>query len=167
MSFVRVKAQGGDWRHVPNLLRKIKDRAMGRTTDSLTRDATEFLARKLREGILSGAPGGERFEPNAEATIRRKGHGQVGVWTKTLVDSMKVRKVHKGKYAIGPRIGEPHPKATDTVATILQVADVFELGRPGLQPPRPFIGPVLEEYEDEIFRTFFKGMDAAMDPRRS
>jgi hypothetical protein len=165
MALVDIKATGGDWKWVPNLVRKMKESVFGSKLDRTTRKVARFIAAEIREGIESGAPGGDPFEPLSEHTIRRKGHSRPGLWTFALIKSIEARKVSKANYTIGPTEDEPHPRPSTRAPTIRQVAEIFEDGS-DTQPPRPFIQPVLDAIEDDIREMFGEGIDAAIDPRR-
>lgn len=141
----------------------------------------------VKEGIVSGAPGGKVFRALREFTIARKGSSKPLIDNGDLVGSISYRLSGADSVFIGVKRGSKNKDGTD----IADIAAVHEFGKIiavtpkmrvylasqgfGLKlsttyiyiPPRSFLRPVLEsqEFRDAALETTKRQLKKVLVPR--
>lgn len=139
----------GDWDKAVKLLDAAERRISTAISHALIKES-RYLQKEMVRGINSQSPGGKRFKPLAEATLKsRRAKGITG--TKALIasgelrDSIKV--VRRGREIF---TGVPRSVRHKGGPQAMNIAEVHESGTmDGRIPARPFVGPVIEKWLPE------------------
>lgn len=136
----------GDWNKAETLLATAEARLQRASDKALMREAN-YLRREIVLGIRSQAPGGKRFKPLAEATLRaRRARGFTGtkalIVTGDLRNSIKVTKLGKIVF-----VGILRTVRGRGGQELVNIGAVHEFGsRDGRIPARPFLRPEFDAW---------------------
>ncbi|HUT54395.1 MAG TPA: hypothetical protein VM658_13485 [bacterium] len=116
-----------------------------------------FLVREIKRGIKSQAPGGKPFVELAASTILKKGSSKALIDTGFLVNSITQR-IMADRAFVGLLKGTVNKDGEDMV----NIGAVMEYGatinHPNgaviVIPPRPFLHPVMEKYQDQVIENY-------------
>lgn len=143
MATVGVSLIGPGWGELRNMLQRMDPIDPRRAL----RETGQFLLVKVRKGVLSGKPGGQRLRANAPATVRRKGFNKPLIDTGQMVSEIGLRERRSGGFAaVFVGIDRSKIHVADPRRRVARIARFHEFGTAAARP-RPFFGPVLEENE--------------------
>lgn len=111
----------GDW---DNLLRVLSDNPVKKAIDTARRRIGATAASKVQKAIVDGAPGGKKFQPLHEYTIRRKKSTKPLIDSGDLVGAIAWQLSGTEDVFIGVKRGAKHKDSTD----IADIAAVHEFG---------------------------------------
>ena len=150
----------GDWEKALKGLSGLGQR-LQRALEKEVRDMAMLLVRETKKGIVSGAPGGETFAPNAPSTIARKGSSKPLIDTGVLLSS--IVEIIKGDEAFVGVLYTARSKSGDSMANIGAVMEfgatiTMPSGATIVIPPRPFLAPVMKQHLPKIMENFKKAI---------
>lgn len=150
----------GDWEKALKGLSGLGQR-LQKALEKEVRNMAMLLVREIKKGIVSSAPGGETFAPNAPSTIARKGSSKPLIDTGVLLSS--IVEVIKGDQAFVGLLYTARNTEGDSVANIGAVMEfgatiTMPSGAVVVIPPRPFLGPVMKQHLPIIIDNFKKAI---------
>jgi len=125
------------------------------------------MDKRIRYGILTSRPGGQRLRPNAPATIRKKGSSKPLIDTRKLLETIQARRLSRTAVFVGISGGVQHTDPRRSVALVGRFHEFLTKNFPVL-PRRRFLGPVLHKelprlikiMQQNVIRGFgFTGVD--------
>jgi len=138
----------GDWRKMDKFLQRHHE-AVPMRSGLLA--IGEFLARRMRVGVLSGRPAGRRLKPNAESTVRKKKSNKPLLDFHAMVNNIRAKAVNRARVDVGLFESTKHSDSRRNVAEIGNFHEFPGANFPTL-PWRPFIHPVAKkEFEGRGF----------------
>lgn len=145
---------GPDWRRVKKFLEKTQPLPVS----AALHRAGVFLEGRVKAGILTGRPGGQRLAPNADSTIRKKGSSKPLIDTGTMLRAITTVRVSRREVFVGIPATVTHPgghgnKPGKSVALIGRYHEFITTLFPTL-PRREFLGPVIRKEKDRIVKVF-------------
>jgi hypothetical protein len=97
---------------------------------ALGREA-QRVNRAIKSGLISGAPGGQRFKMNSDKTVALKGSSKELLATGTMLRSVKVTKLYPKIWFVGIHRSEPaNARATAKGMTEADIGAIHEFGAP-------------------------------------
>lgn len=141
----------GDWNRAARTMIRLAER-YERALDRAVNDEARYFQRLLIKGLISQAPGGQRFAPLAASTIvRRASRGitstQALIRTGEMMQAIRVHRIAKGAYFTGihhtARGYDGRPLSH--VAMWHEDSNTYPK-QPANFPSRPFFGPIMAQY---------------------
>lgn len=151
---IEGKPVGPDWRKVQTFFKKTQPLPISK---ALLKCGV-FLEGRVKAGIITGRPGGQRLKPNAESTIRKKGSSKPLIDSGTLLGAVTTIPITRREVFVGVPAGVAHPgghgsKPGKSVALIGRYHEFLTALFPTL-PRREFLGPVIRKEKDRVLRIF-------------
>lgn len=148
----------GNWNGVERMLSQFGQRFKRNIREATDKNG-ELLAGKMQQHFWSQDLGWRSLRPAYLAhKIRKGGSEQVLVWHGDLGGSIKYYRRSWEEGFVGILRNTRHSSG----APLVNLAAVHEFGsRDGRIPPRPFIGPTVEECLDEMKRNYEAAMRRA------
>lgn len=151
----------GDWGKVKA---KLGDNLGARLATELRKATIKnalLLVREIQKGIVSQSPGGKPFAKLAESTVKRKGSSKALIDTGFLVNAI-TQKIMADKAFVGLL----RTAVNKDGESMVNIGAVMEYGatikHPNgatiIIPPRPFLHPIMEEYQDEVQENYRKAV---------
>ena len=149
--------QFGDWDKVKELLTNGFSQRLSLAIRKATIKNTLLLVREIKRGIRDQAPGGKDFTPLAQVTIDRKGSSKALIDTGFLINSI-TQKIMSDQAFIGLLRTSVY-KNGESVANIGAIMEYgCTIKQPNgaviVIPPRPFLHPTMEKYQNEVMRNY-------------
>lgn len=120
-------------------------------SQSIAYEAT-VLAGDIRRGIRSGAPGGKRFAPLAESTIKMKGSSKPLINHGDLLRSVHHERFNKDRYSASYFVGVHRREKTKDGGEMVNIAEAMEYGT------NPYMIKVTERMRRFWYAMYKKGI---------
>ena len=161
----------GDWSRLDEILNPSRIAAGVKQAASRVGN---YGASEVKKGIVSGAPGGQKFAPNSPMTIARKGSSKPLIDKGDLVGSITYQVVDANNVFVGVKKGnEANIAAVHEFGCTIQVTPKMRayLHHQGVHlkastqyiviPPRPFLRPVLlgSEFKAKVAEIYIEAIE--------
>lgn len=155
----------GDWERVQHLLADQPGARLALAIRQATVKAAILLVREIQRGIRSQAPGGHPFVQLAASTIARKGSSKALIDTGFLINSITHR-IMQDQAFVGllkttvSRDGE----SMANIGAVMEYGATIPMpnGTTIILPARPFLHPVMAQYQDAILAIYRDALKTAL-----
>ena len=147
----------GDWDKAKKLLGNNPGSRLAKAVQQATVKSAMLLVREIKKGIVSQAPGGQKFAELAPSTIARKGSSKALIDTGFLLSSI-TEKIMKDKAFVG-LLKTAVNKKGDSIANIGEIMEFgctikMPNGATVVIPARPFLHPVMAKYKKQVIQNY-------------
>lgn len=161
----------GDWDKLGSIL---NPSALKAGIEQAAARVGNYGASEVKKGIISGAPGGQKFVPNSPMTIARKGSSKPLIDKGDLIGSITYQVIDNDNVFIGVKKGkEANIAAVHEFGCTIQVTPKMRayLHYQGIHlkastqyihiPARPFLRPVLlgEEFKAKVAEIYIQAVE--------
>ncbi|MHB9129963.1 MAG: phage virion morphogenesis protein [Armatimonadota bacterium] len=155
----------GDWEKVKRLLEHQPGARLALAVRQATLKAAILLVREIQRGIRSQAPGGQPFVQLAQSTIDQKHSSKALIDTGFLIHSITHR-ILQDRAFIGLlktttyRDGE----SVANIGAVMEYGATIPMpnGATVMIPPRPFLHPVMAQYQPQILDLYREALQSAL-----
>ena len=155
----------GDWEKVKRLLEHQPGARLALAVRQATVKAAILLVREIQRGIRSQAPGGQPFVQLAQSTIDQKHSSKALIDTGFLIHSITHR-ILQDRAFIGLlktttyRDGE----SVANIGAVMEYGATIPMpnGATVIIPPRPFLHPVMVQYQPQIVDLYREALQSAL-----
>jgi phage gpG-like protein len=158
----------GDWDKIKGRLCNNPGALLAKAIRQATIQNALFLAREIKRGIITQAPGGVPFEALADSTIERKGSSKALIDTGFLLNSITQRILADSAF-VGLLRGTVNAKGEDMVniGAIMEYGATIDMpnGTTIVIPPRPFLHPTMEKYRKQVIDNYEKRIREALSAK--